>query len=119
MKKPEPKPETGKSEPSMLSRMVSTLTGSSAKKKDEPKTAGAVVEKKATKDKATTGAASTPKATKERPKYVIVKPGDTLVTIARKYYGDGRHYKKIHEANKLKLKRGVWWIWPGQRLILP
>jgi nucleoid-associated protein YgaU len=54
-----------------------------------------------------------------RPDYITVKPGDTLVTLARKYYGDGRHYKKIYNANRRQLLRGVWWIMPGQRLRLP
>lgn len=51
-------------------------------------------------------------------KTYMVKPGDCLWTIAKKYYNDGAQYKEIYEANKDKLKSPNL-IYPGQELILP
>ncbi len=36
-------------------------------------------------------------------KYVVVA-GDTLSTIAKKFYGDADHWKEIFEANKAVIK---------------
>lgn len=51
-------------------------------------------------------------------KYHTVKKGDTLWSIAKKYYGDGRMYTKIYQANKDKIK-DAHWIYPNQVFLIP
>jgi nucleoid-associated protein YgaU len=51
-------------------------------------------------------------------KYHTVKKGDCLWNIAKKYYGDGRLYTKIYEANKDKIK-DPHWIYPKQVFLIP
>jgi nucleoid-associated protein YgaU len=46
-----------------------------------------------------------------------VKIGDTLMSLARKYYKNERRWVKIYEANKDNVEKGV--IKPGQILIIP
>ena len=48
----------------------------------------------------------------------VVKSGDTLWKIAKKYYGDGTKYTKIYNANKGKIKNPSL-IYPGQKLTIP
>lgn len=50
------------------------------------------------------------------PRIYIVKKGDNLWSIARKYYGKGSLYTRIAQANKLKNPN---LIYPGQKLIIP
>lgn len=50
--------------------------------------------------------------------FYIVKKGDTLWSIAKKYYGNGTKYTKIYEANKSKIKNPSM-IQPGQKLVIP
>ena len=50
--------------------------------------------------------------------YHVVKKGDTLWKIAENYYGDGKLYKKIFEANKDILKDPNV-IKVGQKLRIP
>jgi len=47
--------------------------------------------------------------------YTVVK-GDTLWDIAVKYYGNGKDYKKIADANNIE---DVSKIYPGQKLLIP
>lgn len=47
-----------------------------------------------------------------------MKPGDTLYTLARRYYGDGKLWTKIFEANKDKI-RDVHDIPVGTMLVIP
>lgn len=49
----------------------------------------------------------------------IVKPGDTLSSIARQYYHDRAHAKIILRANEKTLKGAAANIRPGMKLILP
>jgi hypothetical protein len=49
---------------------------------------------------------------------IVVMPGDTLITIAQKAYGDGRKYVKIFEANPELIKNPNS-IYVGQRLRVP
>lgn len=46
-----------------------------------------------------------------------VEPGETLQSIATKYYGDERRWVDIYNANKDKIERGV--VKQGQILIIP
>lgn len=55
-----------------------------------------------------------PPATRE----YTVKSGDSLSKIAKQYYGDAADWKKIHEANKDKIKDPDM-IFPGQKIIIP
>lgn len=48
----------------------------------------------------------------------VVKSGDCLWNIAKKYYGDGLQYTKIFNANKDKIKNPAL-IYPGQKLVIP
>ncbi|MDQ4678241.1 LysM peptidoglycan-binding domain-containing protein, partial [Stenotrophomonas maltophilia group sp. RNC7] len=47
-----------------------------------------------------------------------VKSGDSLWAIAKKYYGNGAKWPKIHAANKDKVKNPNL-IYPGQKLVIP
>ncbi len=50
--------------------------------------------------------------------YYVVKSGDSLWSIAKKYYGDGTKYKKILDANKDIIKNPSV-IKIGQKLVIP
>lgn len=47
-----------------------------------------------------------------------VKPGDTLSSISREFYGDAGQYLKIFEANR-DILRNPNMISPGQKLVIP
>lgn len=49
--------------------------------------------------------------------YTVVS-GDSLWAIAKKYYGNGAKWPKIHAANKDKVKNPNL-IYPGQKLVIP
>ena len=38
---------------------------------------------------------------------LMVKAGDTLRTMARRYYGDPNQWEKIYDANREKVERGL------------
>ena len=48
-----------------------------------------------------------------------VVAGDTLSSISRKHYGDGKHWEKIYEANKNAIGSDPARLKVGQRLTLP
>ena len=62
----------------------------------------------------------TPRETSGKPtaKTYIVKSGDCLWTIAKKYYGNGAQYTKIYNANKDKISNPNL-IYVGQVLTIP
>ncbi len=60
------------------------------------------------------GSPNNPKSTG----YYIVKSGDSLWAIAKKYYGNGAKYTKIYNANKSTIKNPSL-IYPGQKLVIP
>lgn len=62
-------------------------------------------------------AESSPAPKKKAKTHKVVK-GDTLWGIAKKYYGNGSQYPKIHNANKDKVKNPNL-IYPGQILTIP
>ncbi len=67
------------------------------------------------------GKATKKKADKSNPKnkgYYVVKKGDTLWAIAKKYYGNGSKYSKIYNANK-KIIKNPSLIYAGQKLVIP
>jgi len=51
-------------------------------------------------------------------RYYVVQPGDTLSKIAAKFYGSGKEYIKIYEANQDIISKPEL-IYPGQRLRIP
>jgi len=51
-------------------------------------------------------------------KFIVVKKGDTLSTIARRVYGKNASYKKIVDANR-KIIKDTNKIFAGQRLRIP
>ena len=62
-------------------------------------------------------------AEREKPKpgskEYIVRPGDTLVSIARAIYGDGAKWKTIYEANKKTIGSDPDDIREGTKLTIP
>jgi LysM repeat protein len=52
------------------------------------------------------------------PAFYTVQPGDTLWAISERYYGHGRHYNDIYNANRDKLHSPDL-IYPNQRLTIP
>jgi LysM repeat protein len=53
----------------------------------------------------------------ERPKTYVINEGDTLESIAEKFYGDKDYWIKIYNLNKDKVKKGT--LIPGDVIILP
>lgn len=76
-----------------------------------------VVKKKETK-KATSKPAAAPKTNPKNKGTYVVKRGDTLWAIAKKYYGNGAQYPKIYNANRSIIKNPNL-IYPGQKLVIP
>jgi len=52
------------------------------------------------------------------PGWYVVKQGDTLWAIAQRHFGDGRHYRRIHAANRRRI-RSANLIYACQRIYLP
>ena len=68
-------------------------------------------------------------AQKSGQSYTVVS-GDTLMKIAKKFYGDSAQYTKIYEANRDVIEarakkdgkassNGGYWIYPGTSLVIP
>jgi len=52
------------------------------------------------------------------PRTYTVQRGDTLYSIARKFYGDGKHFRRILDANQNKISDPNK-IKPGTNLVIP
>lgn len=76
----------------------------------------AVVKK--TKKTAKKTKTTTPRTNPKSTGFHVVKSGDTLWAIAKKYYGSGAKYTKIYNANKGKIKNPNL-IYSGQKLVIP
>jgi nucleoid-associated protein YgaU len=48
----------------------------------------------------------------------VVQPGDSLWKIAKRFYGNGNDWPKIHEANRSQIANPDV-IEPGQKLVIP
>lgn len=57
------------------------------------------------------------KAPKKRPKSYVVKKGDTLQSIAKRFYGDTKAWRRIADANKIKKPKAQLKV--GRKLKLP
>lgn len=69
----------------------------------------------------TTGKKTTTTKEQKNPKstgFYVVKAGDTLWSIAKKYYNNGSKYTKIYNANKSIISNPSV-IHPGQKLVIP
>lgn len=90
---------------------------------------GVKILKKAT---ATTSTSTTKREEKntDTNQYYVVKKGDCLWTISKKFYGDALKWKNIYEANKSVIEKTAreygkksssngWWIYPGTKLTIP
>lgn len=75
-----------------------------------------IVKKKAKKTKKSSK--ETPKASPKSNGYHIVKSGESLWTIAKKYYGNGARNNIIYSANKSKIKNPNM-LTVGQKLKIP
>ena len=53
-----------------------------------------------------------------KPVYHLVLPGQSLYSIAQKFYGDGAYWRKIYQANLDKIKDPAL-IYPFQKLLIP
>lgn len=52
------------------------------------------------------------------PRTYLVKPGDSLWSIALKFYGKGYYWDKIYKSNQDKIKNPAF-IFPFQKLLIP
>lgn len=77
-----------------------------------------LVEKTADDTKAVKKQAQTEKSNPKQPGYYVVRSGDCLWSIAKKFYGDGSKYTIIYNANKDKIKNPSL-IMPGWKLKIP
>ena len=49
----------------------------------------------------------------------VVRKGDTLYKISRKFYGDKKNWRRIYKANRKTLTDGPDKIQPGMKLVIP
>jgi nucleoid-associated protein YgaU len=66
-----------------------------------------------------TGVKPTEDTPADAAKVYIVRRGDTLVTIARRFYGDASMYRKIYELNQDTLSSVTTPLYVGQHLRVP
>lgn len=67
---------------------------------------------------ATKKPAPAPKTNPKNKGTYVIKRGDTLWAISKKYYGKGSQYPKIYNANRNIIKNPNL-IYPGQKLVIP
>ena len=87
---------------------------------EQPKTAGPEDKKEAPKAEVLPQEKTEPKKEepkKSGPRKHIVRPGENLQGIAKKYYNDAGRWKEIYNANKGKFVGGQ--VKPGQEIKIP
>ncbi len=80
--------------------------------------AEARAQRRADREKVASRSCETAGTKVELPGWYVVKPGDTLWSIAEQHYGAGWRYKRIYAANR-RLIRSPHRISPCQRVYLP
>jgi nucleoid-associated protein YgaU len=65
------------------------------------------------------GVQSPGSATSDEPKEYTVAKGDTLAKISQRFYGDGKKWQRIYEANRKVIGKDPALIKPGQKLVIP
>jgi LysM repeat protein len=60
-----------------------------------------------------------PPKQKEQPKTYVVRKGDNLWAIAKRFYGVGSKWPTIYAANKKVIGKNPNLIYPGQKLVIP
>ena len=60
-----------------------------------------------------------PVPTKPKQKTYVVKKGDNLWNISKRFYGNGNQWKKIYNANKKVIGSNPNLIYPKQRYVIP
>jgi LysM repeat protein len=60
-----------------------------------------------------------PPKQKEQPKTYVVRKGDNLWAIAKRFYGAGSKWPTIYAANKKVIGKNPNLIYPGQKLVIP
>lgn len=78
-----------------------------------------VAAKPSTPSPATPGASAPASPATPQGKVYVVQKNDTLIGIARRFYGDAAAYRKVYEANKDILASPNATLYVGQRLRLP
>ena len=86
------------------------------------------------KDDKKESARDTTSKTTSSAKTYVVKKGDCLLDLAKKFYGDSSKHQKIYNANKTVIEKAAkkhgytsssnkgikgWWIFPGTKLVIP
>jgi LysM domain. len=56
---------------------------------------------------------------RSKPKTYVVKKGDCLWKIAKRFYGKGSEWRKIYDANRKVIGKNPNLIYPGQKLVIP
>ena len=74
--------------------------------------------KKTNKTTASKKKATTTKTNTKKPKTYVVKKGDCLWNLAKRFYGSGSKYTKIYNANRSIIKNPAL-IYPGMKLKIP
>lgn len=57
--------------------------------------------------------------TSTKPQFHVVLPGDSLIAIARHYYGNPLKWRDVYQANKKTIGKDPALIKPGMKLVLP
>ena len=60
-----------------------------------------------------------PTPPKKAARTYVVRKGDTLQKISKKYYGTTKKWRRIYKANRKMLSKGPDKIQPGMKLVIP
>ena len=105
------KPEVPQKETKIISQKQGPLP-----EKTTTKVGGKIQQKIANNTQKQTSEISNIEGSKETVKQYVIKKGDTLSGIAKKYYGRGYYYKHLADINKIKNPD---LIYPGTKIMVP